>query len=130
MSIIRSDTGKVVMLNIWATWCDACKEEMPDIVKLQHNHAKDNFRLILVSADDIDDKAKIQPTLDTLGVDFPTYMKNDSTDEAFIQGIGHNWNGAMPTTFLYDKKGHLTETITGEHTYEQYEKRVKKLLGE
>ena len=130
ISMIRSDTGKVVMLNIWATWCDACKEEMPDVAELRRNYAGDTFDLFLVSADDKDDKSKILPTLDSLGVDFETYLRSDSTDEAFISAISPQWSGAMPTTLLYDKHGRLTETIIGARTYLQYEKRLKKLLSD
>ncbi|MFI5252970.1 MAG: TlpA disulfide reductase family protein [Bacteroidota bacterium] len=129
MAKVRQDTGKVVMLNVWATWCDACREEMPGIVKLRKNHLKDNFELILFSADDLDEK-KVIPTLRKLGVDFPSYIKSDSSDEEFIASLHPGWSGALPTTFLFDKHGNFNEIIVGERTFEQYEKRVKRLLSE
>jgi thiol-disulfide isomerase/thioredoxin len=127
--MIQKDTGYVVMLSIWATWCDACKDEMPGIVQVEKKYSSQKFKLYLLSADDLDEK-KVAPTLRKLGVDFHSYIKSDTTDEDFIKTIHPGWSGALPTTFFYDKRGNLNEMIVGARTFGQYDGRVKKLLAQ
>lgn len=127
---IMRDSGKVVLVNVWATWCKPCKEEMPQLVRLRKNVSRNEFSLILVSADDSElVDTKVRPALKSLGVDFPSYIINERSDEAFMNGMDSTWNGALPTTFVYDRKGKLSKIMTGERTYKQFEETVGKLLA-
>jgi len=119
-SIIHTDSGHVVLVNVWATWCKWCKEEMPDILKLREKFGKRGFRLVLVSADDLDIlESEVKPTLHNLGVGFPSYIVNEPEEDAFINGMNKNWSGALPTSFIYDKNGNLVETLVGEQESEK-----------
>ena len=130
-SMIARDSGNVVLVNAWATWCKPCKEEMPGLLKLKRNHADEPFKLILVSADDIDEiDTVVRPMLKSLGVEFPTYIVHDSTDDAFITRMNPDWNGALPTSFIYGKEGKLKAMMTGERSYKQFEKTIYDLLNE
>jgi thiol-disulfide isomerase/thioredoxin len=128
---VGAERGNVVLVNIWATWCKWCKEEMPALVKLRETYRSKGFRLLLVSADEreIADTA-VRPTLWRLRVRFPTYLIADSSDEAFMNGIDPQWNGALPASFLYGRDGTLRKTITGDRTYRDFEREVAKLLAE
>ena len=129
-SIIHADSGHVVLVNVWATWCKWCKEEMPDILKLRNRLEKRGFRLILVSADDIDKLEKaVKPTLKKLGVHFPSYIVHEPSDEAFINGMSADWNGALPTSFIYGKDGVLAETLVGEKSISEFEQKLEKYLS-
>ena len=126
---VQQNHGKVTLVNAWATWCVPCKEEMPNIVKLQKNYSGKGLDVILVSLDDIDQKdSTVTTALKQAGVDFQTFVNSDSTDEAFINGMNPNWSGALPTTFLYDKESKLVETLVGERKYEQFEDAVAALM--
>ena len=130
-SIIHADSGHVVLVNVWATWCKWCKEEMPDILKLRTKLGKRGFRLILVSADDPDILEKeVKPTLKKLGVRFPSYIVHEPSDEAFINGMSADWNGALPTSFIYGKDGALAETLVGEKSISEFEQKLKKYLSD
>ncbi len=126
---VQQNHGKVTLVNVWATWCAPCKEEMPNLVKLRQKFVDKGFDLILVSIDDVEQADSIvAATLKQFNIDFQTYIKNDSTDEAFINGMNPNWSGALPTSFVYDKDGKLVETLVGERKYEQFEEAVKALM--
>src|SRR5580658_3200565 len=56
---LSGQKGRVVLVNLWATWCDSCKEELPILQELQLAHAGDRFELLAVSVDD--DPAKVVP---------------------------------------------------------------------
>lgn len=102
---------------------------MPTLMKLRKNFRDKDFALILVSADEPElITTKVQPMLKDFGVDFITYITHESSDEAFIAGISPEWNGALPTSFLYNKEGKLVDMIIGSKTYEQFEEGVVKLL--
>src|SRR5271167_2467545 len=79
--MIQKDSGNVVLVNVWATWCKWCKEEMPGILELKKKFEGKGFRVILVSADDIDIlESEVKPTLTKLGVHFPSFIINEPTD--------------------------------------------------
>ena len=127
--ILRDDTGKVVLVNAWATWCKPCREEMPNLLKVSRLYRQEPFRLVLISADDPDDvETKVRPALRKFGVDFSSYIMNDSTQDAFITGMNEEWSGALPATFLYDREGKLAEMKVGERSYRQFREAVNKLL--
>ena len=128
--LIEQNNGKVTLVNVWATWCDPCKKEIPSLLKLKNTYRQKGFDLILVSADDIElAKTKVPRTLRQFEIDFQTYIKHDSTDEAFIMGMSPDWNGALPTSFLYDKEGKLVDMMIGERSYEQFEKTILPLVA-
>jgi thiol-disulfide isomerase/thioredoxin len=129
LEMVSQNHGNVTLVNVWATWCDPCREEMPNLVKLRNNYRDRGLEVIIVSADDIDKADSLVPaTLKKLGVDFQTYIDQDSTDDAFINGMDPQWSGALPTSFLYGKDGKLVETMLGGKSYEAFEKEVTKLL--
>ncbi|HUL43276.1 MAG TPA: TlpA disulfide reductase family protein [Bacteroidota bacterium] len=129
-SIIHADSGHVVLVNVWATWCKWCKEEMPDILKLRSKLEKKGFRLILVSADDLDIlDHDVKPTLRKLGVRFSSFIVNEPKEDEFINGMSPDWNGALPTSFIYNRNGVLSETLVGEKSIGEFEKAVNKYLA-
>lgn len=127
--LIEQRNGKVILLNVWATWCAPCREEMPILLNLRTALREKGFELLLLSADDFDlMDTKVRPMLKEFGVDFLTFIKNDDDDEAFINGLDPDWEGALPTSFLYDAKGTLVETMVGAKTSAQFEEAIMRLL--
>jgi len=127
--LIRSDSGKVVLVNAWATWCDPCKKEIPDLLKLRRTLADKLFELILVSADDIDLAATdVKSQLKNFGVDFRTYIIQNSDDKNFINGMNPKWSGALPASFVYDRHGRQRKMFVGRKSYEQFYDAIKELL--
>ncbi len=127
--IIRSDTGSPLLINAWATWCKPCREEMPALLKVWKKHANRPFRLILLSADDVGDlETKVRPALRDFGIDFTTYIMSDTADDAFISGLNASWSGALPATFVYDRKGTQVDMKVGGQSFRRFEEIVSKVL--
>src|SRR5689334_13209526 len=74
---IREPGARAVLVNVWATFCDPCRQEMPDLLKVFHERRDRGLRLVLVSADSDDDEGRAQARkyLASLGVDFRSYLK-------------------------------------------------------
>lgn len=121
--------GKVVVLNMWATWCVPCVKEMPDLLKLREEYREKGVELVLLSMDDPEDlESKVYPFLIEHQIKFTTYLRDGGKDMDFINGIDTDWSGAIPFTVIYDRQGNKRTTITGRHTFEDFEKYVKKAL--
>jgi thiol-disulfide isomerase/thioredoxin len=125
---IHEARGNVVLVNVWATWCDPCRREFPSLVRVSRESAGEGFRLILVSADFPDQRSKVVQFLVRQGVGFPSYLK-DEDDMTFINTLDSRWSGALPATFLHDRSGRLLDFWEGEASYETLAGKVRALLG-
>ena len=130
LDLVQQGHHKATLVNVWATWCEPCREEMPGIVRLRKDYRDQDVEVILVSADDVDKADTTVPRmLHKLGVDFPTYVDNDSTDEAFITGMNPDWSGALPATFFYDSEGKRVKMLVGGTSYSAFKKEISQILA-
>jgi peroxiredoxin len=97
--------GKVVLLNLWASWCDTCKEELPSIQNLI-NVEKDNSKLIFISVLFKDSPEKAIAYLKANGFVFPVLI--DTANIAALYGIT-----GVPETFIIDKMGTIKQHVVG-----------------
>lgn len=96
--------GRVLFINLWATWCPPCVGEMPEIQKL-YNHFKDNehIEFLMVTSDPI---SKIKPFLKKKSYTFPAYEYESNPPIPFrVKSI--------PTTFIISKSGKIVIKKTG-----------------
>jgi thiol-disulfide isomerase/thioredoxin len=129
LKAVRAPGARAVVVNVWATWCIPCREELPDLLRLRKAYGGRGLRTLLVSGDFTSDAAQAAAFLGQLGVDFPTYLKR-GTDMEFIDAFDRKWSGALPATFIYDGAGHLRHAIHGKATYAQLEEQVRSVLSE
>jgi thiol-disulfide isomerase/thioredoxin len=125
---VRAARGNVVLVNVWATWCDPCRHEFPALLKARREFAAQGFTLILVSADFPDQRPKVVQFLAQQGVRFTTFLK-DENDMVFINALDKEWSGALPATFLYGRSGKLSDFWEGESTYPALAAKLRALLG-
>ena len=122
--------GKVVLYNFWATWCKPCVQEFPELVKLYNNYKEKNFVIVFVSMDMPEDmKEKVKPFLNKNGVDFVTYYNDFKNPDEIIDFYDKKWEGAIPSTYIYDKDGKLATKFLGNRDYDFFEKEISKLLN-
>jgi thiol-disulfide isomerase/thioredoxin len=124
-----SKKGKVLLINFWATWCKPCVKEFPDLVKLYNDYKDKGFSIVLISVDVPEDvEPKVIPFLKSQGVDFVTYYNKFDWPEDLINFIDKNWEGAIPSTYIYNKDGDMTADILGSRSYMEFEKEILKNL--
>ena len=124
---VERSRGSVVLVNVWATWCTPCREELPDLLRLQRECGANGFRLILVSADFASQRPAAAALLASQGVGFPTFAKAQG-DQEFIDGLDPRWSGALPASLLFDREGRKVAFWEGKASYEELLGKVKPLL--
>ena len=127
LDAVKAAKQKVVVVNVWATWCVPCREEMPDLLKLRREYKDHGLTLLLVSGDFGSEREQATAFLSEQGVDFPTYIKTGD-DMAFINAFDPKLSGALPATFIYDGQGKLRHALLGKSTYAQFEAKVLDVL--
>jgi thiol-disulfide isomerase/thioredoxin len=115
--------GKPLLINFWATWCDPCREEFPDLVKLDTEY-KGKIDFITISLDDIEDISTTVPKfLASMKAEMPAYLLKTADESAAISSVSKDWQGGMPFTILLNEKGEtkyfrqgkvVLETLRGE----------------
>jgi thiol-disulfide isomerase/thioredoxin len=123
--LIRQHRGEVLVINVWATWCVPCVEEIPDLTTLSK---ESHVRVVGISIDDPEDvTSKVIPFLKRHAVPYPVFVKAAGNDEAFINALNKEWTGAVPVTFVYDSAGKQRTMLVGKQSYAAFHKAVESL---
>ncbi len=113
--------GKVVLIDFWATWCEPCVAEIPNVKKVYEKLHPKGFEIVGISFDD--DKEKLQKFVSREQMAWPQFFDGEGWQNKFGQRYGIN---GIPTMWLVDKKGNLREM----NARDRLETKVEKLLGE
>ncbi len=92
--------AQVVVLNLWATWCDPCREEFPTFVDVGRRYRDRGVEVLFVSLDFPDEVPAVLAFLDQQGVSRPAYLR-EGKDHLFIDALHPRWSGVLPATFIY-----------------------------
>ncbi len=130
-NLVEQREGKILCLNVWATWCVPCREEFPDLVKIANHFQNKDVELIGISADFPDEiHSKIIPFLRQHQTNFPVYVKNFESDEAFINSVNSEWSGALPATVIYDRQGNQKMFHLGKIDFDTLRREIESVLLE
>lgn len=102
--------GKIVLINLWATWCAPCREEMPSLVELQNKYKGNNFEIIGLDSDEEDTPEAIKTFSQKAKLNYQlgyadAKMMNNLLKISKFNGI--------PQSFLIDREGKLRNVFVG-----------------
>lgn len=107
--------GKVVLLNLWATWCAPCREEMPALDRLQKALGGDNFEVVALSLDRKGAEASQKFLTETNAGNLKLYIDATAKQGTTLKIVG------MPTTILIDKEGREVGRLAGPAEWDSEE---------
>lgn len=117
--------GKVVFLNLWATWCGPCRAEMAGIESLYRKINNDQIAFVMLSIDRDSDHNKLVDYLNTKGFTFPVYQPSGQRPEQLRVP-------SIPTTFIISKTGKVVTRKVGTTNYDtkKFKMYLEKLAAE
>ncbi len=113
--------GKVVMLNFWATWCQPCLAEIPELNRMQRDLDARGLKIVGVSWDDTAENIK-EFQKDVVKLEYTTLLGGEDVQKQF------NGIPSLPTTFIIDREGRIRQKIIGARDRSGFEAAVMPLL--
>ncbi len=112
---LESLKGKVVLVNFWATWCEPCKIEIPELIELQQEYGPKGFTVLGIAMDDegrsavapFVQKEKFDTDAGKSAMNYPIVIGNDAAGDKFGGLFGY------PTSILLSRDGKQVKHITG-----------------
>ena len=116
----KNGTGKVRLINVWATWCVPCVEEFPDLTAISRKFSRREFELITISLDDPTQMGrakaflgkhraimsdKLRKTVEAEGRSTNNYLYDGASVDELAEALDPEWPGPVPYSILVDQNG-------------------------
>lgn len=117
--------SKLTMVNVWATYCNPCLQEMPGLGELAAEYDAGEFQIIGIVSDvrEGEDQGLVETLIQQTGADYPHLLANNSIDDAFLAGVS-----GVPTTFFFDQEGMYLGGVVGSAEKSAWEELINGLL--
>ncbi len=112
--------GKVVMINFFTFFCGPCRDEMPDLNKINNELKGKGFQTLGIALSS--DPTQIRFLVKQLGLEYPVLIGNDKVSDAYGS------IAVVPTTVIIDKSGNVAQRIEGTRKKEVFQKMIEPLL--
>jgi thiol-disulfide isomerase/thioredoxin len=114
--------GSVVLVNLWATWCPPCREEMPSLETFYEDYKSDGF--VLVSINQEETREVVEPFVKEFGLTFPVWLDLNYQAEKEFK------TGSLPSSFVIDRTGRVRLMWVGSISKKNLEKYVTDVIKE
>jgi peroxiredoxin len=122
--LIRNNSGKLRLINIWATWCGPCETEFPEFITMNRMYRKRDFEFISISADDLAKKNKALQFLKDQQASTNNFIFSGESKYKMIDAVDPNWQGALPYTLLVEPGGKIIYARQGPIDPAEMKKRI------
>lgn len=112
--------GKIVLLNLWATWCPPCKEELPVLEAYYKNHRDEGF--VIIGVEDGQPVEEVEAYIKTTGVTYPIWIDHEYATEIAFSAF------SLPSSFVIDREGTVRLSWVGVISTAMLEKHITPLI--
>ena len=128
-NLLTQQRQRPLLVNFWATFCDPCRDEFPDLVKIDKEYRPQSLEFVTISLDDMTDiKTSVPEFLHSMNATMPAYLLNASDPEPAINIVDPAWRGDLPATYLYNEKGEIVYKHIGRVKPEELRNAIEKLV--
>jgi thiol-disulfide isomerase/thioredoxin len=128
--LLKRDGSRPLLVNYWATWCDPCRDEFPDLVKIDKDFRARGLDFIAITLDDLADiKTAVPKFLQQMNAQMPVYLLNVPDPEPAINLVDREWGGALPATFLYNNHGEIVYKHFGRVKPDELRAAIEKVMS-
>jgi peroxiredoxin len=112
-NLLKNDSGKLILINFWATWCGPCVVEYPQLIDIFRIYRNRDFNLVTISLDNPNQRESALKFLKNNYASSDNYLVNTDNTYAIIDAVGNDWSGAIPFTLLIKPGGEIIYKKTG-----------------
>jgi len=105
--ILANSTGKLRLVNVWATWCGPCMVEFSELITINRMYRGRDFELVTISADSPDKSDKVLQFLDNQEASCTNFLFARDDKYALIEAVDPAWPGSLPYTLLVKPGGEV-----------------------
>jgi thiol-disulfide isomerase/thioredoxin len=105
--LLQNHSGKLRLINVWATWCGPCVTEFPEFISINRMYRRRDFEFISISADEPSKQDKALEFLQQQQASSRNYIFNGDNKYKLVEAIDPNWSGALPYTLLVEPGGKI-----------------------
>ena len=122
--------SELTMVNVWATYCNPCLSEMPELGELAEEYRSDEFQIIGIVSD-VQEESEAEAVeyaamlVEQTGAAYPHLLLNESLFRSMLSGVS-----AVPTTFFVNEKGEVLDTVVGAMDKDSWKEKIDGLLKE
>lgn len=128
--LLKRDGDRPLLVNFWATWCVPCREEFPELVKIDKDYGDKGLDFIAITLDDlVDIRSAVPRFLRLMKAKMPVYLLNVADPDPVINRVDAEWGGVLPATFLYNNKGQVVYKHFGRVKTDELRAAIDKVLS-
>lgn len=105
--LLKNNSGKLRLINVWATWCGPCLIEFPEFITINRMYRGRDFEFISICLDDTARKTKALKFLRDKQASNKNYLFHSDDKYALIEAVDPNWQGALPYTLIVEPGGKI-----------------------
>jgi len=111
--IIKNNSDKLRLINVWASWCGPCVQEFPDFVIIDRIYRSRQFEFVSINADKLSRKENVLKFLQKNEASNRNFIFSSDNNSELVEAVDPQWSGALPYTMLVEQGGNVIYRTQG-----------------